>query len=71
MRREFQITEEELDEIPRFTIDNEINRQYGRFNAKGSQLTVRLIPPIVGEDLNPGSHILASVTDLFEYALRN
>jgi len=70
MRRVFEINEEELDEI-RFTIDGEINRQYRRFNAEGSQLTVRLLPPIVGEDMNPVSHFLVSVTDLFEYALRN
>ena len=71
MRREFELTEEELDEISRFTIDSEINRQYRRFNAEGSQLPVRLLPPIVGEDINPVSHFLSSVTDLFEYALRN
>ena len=33
------------------------------------QLTVRLLPPF--EDSNPMSHFLGSVTDLFEYALRN
>jgi hypothetical protein len=37
----------------------------------GTQLTVRLIPPQEGEDSNPMSHFLASVTDLFEYALQN
>jgi hypothetical protein len=63
MRREIELTEEELDEIPRFHIDSQINRQYRRFNAEGSQLTVHLQPPIVG-DMNPVSHFLASVTDL-------
>jgi len=29
---------------PRFTIDGEINKQYKRFNAVGTQLTVRLLP---------------------------
>jgi hypothetical protein len=29
----------------RFAIDSEINRQYRRFNAMGSQLTVRWPPP--------------------------
>jgi hypothetical protein len=53
---------------PRFTIDEEINRQYRRFNAVGTQLTVRLLPPV---DSNPMSHFLASVSDLFEHALRN
>jgi len=56
---------------PRFTIDGEINRQYKRFNAAGTQLTVRLLPPSEGEDSNPMSHFLASVSDLFEYALQN
>jgi len=60
----FKINEDEL-ELPRFTIDGEINREYRRFNAEGTQLTVRLLPPYEGEDF------LASVTDLFEYALRN
>ena len=56
---------------PRFTIDGEIHRQYKRFNAVGTQLTVRLLPPSEGEDSNPMSHFLASVSDLFEYALQN
>jgi len=71
MRREFELTEEELDEISRFHIDSNINREYRRFNAEGSQITVHLQPPIVGDDTNPVSHFLDSVTDLFEYALRN
>jgi len=58
-------------ELPTFTIDGEINRQYRQFNAEGTQLPVRLVPPFVGEDSNPMSHFLASVTDLFEYALGN
>jgi len=58
-------------EHPRFTIDGEINRQYRRFNALGTQLTVHLLPPSEGEDSNPMSHFLDSVSDLFEYALQN
>jgi hypothetical protein len=53
---------------PRFTIEEEINRQYRRFNAVGTQLTVRLLPSV---DSNPMSHFLASVSDLFEHALQN
>jgi hypothetical protein len=53
---------------PRFTIDEETNREYRRFNAMGTQLTVRLLP---GEDSNPMSHFLASVSDLFQHALQN
>jgi len=47
------------------------NRQYRRFGAEGTQLTVRLLPPHEGEDSNSMSHFMASVPDLFEYALRN
>jgi hypothetical protein len=54
---------------PRFTIEEEINREYRRFNAVGTQLTVRLSHPPV--DSNPMSHFLASVSDLFEHALQN
>jgi len=67
--RVFEINEDEI-ELPRFTIVGEINRQYRRFNAEGTQLILRLLPPYDGEDSNPMSHFLASVTDLFEYALR-
>jgi len=70
MARVFEINEDEM-ELPRITIDGEMNRQYRRFNAEGTQLTVRLLPPYEGEDSNPVFHFLASATDLFEYALRN
>jgi hypothetical protein len=56
---------------PRFTIQGDINRQYSRFNAVGTQLTVRLVPPNEGEDSNPMSHFFARVSDLFEHALQN
>jgi hypothetical protein len=52
---------------PKFAIEEEITRQYRRFNAVGTQLTVRLLPPTEGEDPNPMSHFLASVSDLFEH----
>jgi hypothetical protein len=52
----------------RFTIEEEVNRQYRRFNAVGTQLTIRLIPPV---DSNPMSHFIASVSDLFEHAVQN
>jgi hypothetical protein len=42
-----------------------------RFNAVGTQLTVQLIPPSDRSDTDPMSHFIASVTDLFEYVLRN
>jgi hypothetical protein len=52
----------------RLTIEEEITRQYRRFNAVGTQLTVRLSPPL---DSNPMSHFLASVPDLFKHVLQN
>jgi hypothetical protein len=53
---------------PRFTIKEEITKEYRRFNAVGTQLTARLLPPV---DSNPMSYFLASVSDLFEHALQN
>jgi len=55
----------------RFTIEEEQTRQYRRFNARETQLTVRLLPPPEGEDPNPMSHFLDSVTELLEHALRD
>jgi hypothetical protein len=52
---------------PRFNIEEEITRQYTRFNAVGTQLTARLSPWV---DSNPMSLFLASVSDLFEHALQ-
>jgi hypothetical protein len=59
------------DLLPRFTIDSETDRQYNRFNATGTQLTVRLLPPAVGDDSDAITHFQASVNDLFQHALRN
>ena len=55
----------------RFEIDGEITRQYRRFNAVGTQLTVSLLPPTDEDDTDPVSHFLASVNDLFDHALQN
>jgi hypothetical protein len=52
----------------RFKIEGEITRQYRRFNAVGTQLTVRLLAP--SDEENPVSHFLASVNDLFQHALQ-
>ena len=55
----------------RFKIEGEIIRRYRRFNAVGTQLTVRLLPPPrVEEEENPVSHFLASMNDMFQHALR-
>ena len=56
---------------PRFTVEEEQTRLNRRFNAQGTQLTVRLLPPPEGQDSNPMSHFLDSVTELFDYALRD
>ena len=52
----------------RFKIEGEITRQYRRFNAVGTQLTVRLLPP--PDEENPVNHFLASVNGLFQHALQ-
>jgi hypothetical protein len=59
------------DVVPKFTIGSETNRQYNRFNARGTELTVRLLPPAAEDNLDVITHFQASVNDLFEYALRN
>ena len=59
------------DVMPRFTIDSETERQYSRFNARGTELTVRLLPPAVEENPDTITHFQAIVNDLFEYAFRN
>ena len=53
----------------RFTVDGESTRQCIRFNATGTQLTVRLLPP--PPDSEPITHFLDIISDLFEYTLRN
>ena len=54
----------------RFEIVREIRRQYRRFNASGTQLTVQL-QPLTTPDANPIEHFIASVNDLFEHALQD
>ena len=53
----------------RFEIDDTIRRQYRRYNAVGTQLTVRLLPPADNSD--PGGNFIASVNEIFEYALQD
>ena len=55
----------------RFTIDEEVRRQYRRFNAEGTELKVRLLPPTDDDDTDPMTHFQVSVTELFGYALRD
>ena len=55
----------------RFTIEEEVRRRYRRFNAEEAELKVRLLPQPDGDDTNPMTHFQASVTELFEYTLRN
>jgi len=53
----------------RFEIDDKIRRQYKRYNAVGTQLTMPLLPPADNSD--PVGHYLASVNEPFDYALQN
>ena len=48
----------------------EIRKEYRRFNAVGTQQTVRLNPISVA-DTNPVRHFLAGVKDMFQHALQN
>ena len=64
-------SDDDDDVVPRFTIDSETDRQYSRFNARGTELRVRLLPPAVGDNQDAITHFQASVNDLFDYALRN
>jgi len=52
-----------------FQIDDTIRREYRRYNAVETQLTVRLLPS--SDNSDPVGHFLASVNDLFEYALQD
>ena len=58
------------DVAHRFEIVREVRKQYRRFNTTGTQLTVRLQPPI-SADASPIDHFIASVNDLFEHALQD
>jgi hypothetical protein len=59
-----------LDMYQHFNILSERTKEYRRFNTVGTQLTVRLKPPS-DSDNNPVDNFLASVNELFEYALQN
>ena len=61
----------ENDGDVRFTIDSESNRQYRRFNAAGTELIVRLLPPALQDNSDAITHFQASVKDLCDYALRD
>ena len=61
----FRITMEQ-----KFTIIDEITREYRRFNTRGTQLTVRLLPPVEGDQRDSVSHFIASVSSLCEYAVQ-
>ena len=55
----------------KFTIIDDITREYRWFNTRVTQLTVRLLPPVEGDERDPVSHFIASVSTLCEYALQN
>jgi len=53
----------------KFEIDDTITRQYRRFNAVRTQITVRLLPP--SNNVEPVNRFLTSVNDLYEHVLQN
>jgi len=53
----------------RIEIVDTIKRQYRRYNAVGTQHTVRLLPPEDNSD--PVGHFIASLNALFEYLLQD
>jgi len=57
--------------VSRFKIDSETKRQYSRFNARGTELTLRLLPPTLEDNPDVITHFQGGVNDLFDYALRN
>jgi hypothetical protein len=59
-----------LDKYQHFNILSDRTKEYRRFNAVATQLNVRLNPHS-DSDTNPVGHFLASVNELFEYALQN
>jgi hypothetical protein len=54
-----------------FEVLDEVNRQYQRFNAQGTQLTVRLLPPPDDSNIDPITHFESSMNARFNYILRN
>jgi hypothetical protein len=57
----------------RFTVLNEVNREYRRFEARGRELTVQVMAPpqhsVEARDI--ARYFAESVDELFEYALRD
>ena len=51
-----------------FRVQDEVRKEFRRFNAVVRELTVRLLPPADGAD--PVAHFVAGVSQLFEYALQ-
>jgi hypothetical protein len=56
-----------------FIVQNEITRHYSRFNAEGSELTVRLTAPPAARAAtrDPARYFANSVDELSEYSLRH
>ena len=55
----------------KFSIIYEITKEYRRFNTVGTHLTVLLLPPPEGDERDPVSYFMASVSNLCEHALQN
>jgi len=52
----------------RFERDGTITGQYGRFNALGTQITVRVLPS--SNNVDPVNHFLTSVKDFLSICYR-
>jgi hypothetical protein len=56
----------------KFEFLDEVSREYRRFNTRGTQLKVGLLPPPDDEGtIDPVTHFDTFVNELFEYALQN
>ena len=56
-----------------FTVQDEVTRQYMRFNSQGRELKVRMTDP-TAENVaasDPLQHFADSVDELFEYSMRD
>jgi hypothetical protein len=56
-----------------FTVQNEVTRHYRRFNAEGTELTVRMLAPPPGSAATRYSdrYFANGMDELFEYLLRD
>jgi hypothetical protein len=54
-----------------FAVIDQITREYKYFNTVETQLTLPLLPAPEGDERDPVSHFMASVTNLCEHAYKS